>query len=72
MKLKTTMRDGCVHVSGCCVERLVHDAAEGKALMQAMREREDEFSYDGYSHDKMRKRADELMREWGFDSGEVE
>jgi len=74
MKLRTEMQDGCVHASGYCVdedavelrqaEMLVHDAAAAHALMQALIE---------YSIPRMViERASELMRSWGFDSGEME
>jgi len=73
MKLKSEMqRLATITAPMGTDDDLFHDAAAAHALMQAMREREDEFSYDGYSHDSMRKRADSLMRSWGFDSGEVE
>lgn len=74
MKLRTEMQNGCVHANGYCVdedavdirqaERLVHDAAAAHALMQAM----DEIG--GYTTKFIQLRADTIMREWGFDSGE--
>jgi hypothetical protein len=74
MKLRAEMKDGCVHANGYCVdedavelrqaEMLVHDAAAAHALMMAM----DEIG--GYTTKFIQLRADTIMREWGFDTGE--
>ena len=46
-------------------KEVIHDAAAAHALMQAM----DEFS--AWPQVKgVRKRADEIMAQWGFDTGE--
>lgn len=78
MKLITEMQDGCVHASDYCVdeecvdsseaERLVHDAAAAHALMQALNEAGglSIFTGRGSCLDWIGRRADELMREWGF------
>lgn len=48
---------------------LDHDTLCAHALMQAM----DEWPNNSHaSIEQLRKRADSIMREWGFDSGEVE
>jgi hypothetical protein len=75
MKLMTEMQDGCVHASGYCVdeecvdsseaERLIHDAAAAHALMQAIIGTIDSNSTEARAN-AMIRRADELMREWGF------
>ncbi len=77
MKLMTEMQDGCVHVGGCCIDDsaasstvsriLQHDAACAHALMLAMQEQGDH----GYVYETQKK-AEELLREWVFDSGEVD
>ena len=75
MKLRTEMRDGCVHVQGCCIDEdnvsplqvaiLKRDAAAAHALMQAI----DEIGTRGIQDaDEIANRADELMHEWGFES----
>lgn len=46
-------------------ENLIHDTAVAHALMEAM----DEIG--GYTTKFIQLRADTIMREWGFDSGEV-
>jgi hypothetical protein len=75
------MQDGCVHSGGCCIDtedaspltvaRLEHDAACAHALMLAMGGIRSEWVPDGPPIlSEIVTRADELLREWGFDSGE--
>ena len=76
MKLMTEMQDGCVHLDGCCVdedyvdmaqaEKLVHDAAAAHALKRAIAETIDSNSSQARA-DAMFAKADELMRQWGFE-----
>lgn len=79
------MQDGCVHANGYCVdedavelcqaEMLVHDAAAADALMLAIANKRMACS-DREQHDvcvaldTVIRYADELMAEWGFDTGE--
>lgn len=71
MKLKTTLvKDECGHVlvdysDGSEVD---YDAIAAHALMQAL----DENRPYGYDHIILRKRASEIMREWGFEDEESE
>lgn len=65
MKLRTSLtasRDGSL--VDATDENLIHDAAAAHALMQAM----DEIG--GYTTRFIQLRADTIMREWGFDTGE--
>lgn len=71
MKLKTTVaEDGLVTLDGDSNmsgdDQLEHDAAAAHALMQAMDE------VGGHTTKFIQIRADTILREWGFDSGEVE
>jgi hypothetical protein len=76
MKLLTEMQDGCVHVNGCCVDftdlsngvldKLEHDAAAAHALWLSLHQ------LDAGPRKWVEDDADELMKQWGFDSGEVE
>lgn len=82
MKLMTEMQDGCVHALGYCVDtesvkplevaKLEHDAAAAHALMQAVRQYEQDFPLSpAVAQDVIQwieKRADEIMREWGYES----
>lgn len=76
MKLRTSLtvsRDGTlVDVSD---GNLFHDVAAARALMQAMDDLIKEWGSGGCSFETTKtlllERADELMRSWGFDSGEV-
>ena len=79
MKLKTTMidaADGTRFAESRDGADIDHDAAAAHALMQAMDEASKYLSTpDGYasavdSIAAIRQRASELMRSWGFDSGE--
>jgi len=79
MKLKTSLtvsRDGSL--VDATDENLIHDADAAHATMQAMDEVSKYLSTpDGYasavdSIAAIRQRASELMRSWGFDSGEVD
>lgn len=76
MKLMTEMQDGCVHALGYCVDtenvkplevaKLEHDAAAAHALMQAITGTIDSNSSQARA-DAMFAKANELMREWGFE-----
>jgi hypothetical protein len=68
MKLKTIMRiDGKFTAAVGDDEDMSHDAACAHALMRAM------VNYmNPLKRQAVLDRADELMREWGFDSVEVE
>jgi hypothetical protein len=78
MKLMTEMQDGCVHASGYCVdeecvdsseaERLVHDAAAAHALILAVETLGERGPYVGPTK-WIYAKADELMREWGWEAG---
>ena len=69
MKLRTSLtasRDGSL--VDATDENLIQDAAAAHALMQAM----DEFDGAEYQRGYILHRASEILRSWGFDSGEVE
>jgi hypothetical protein len=83
MKLLTEMQDGCVHSGGCCIDtedaspltvaRLEHDAACAHALMLAIENRVQRAEDNNHLQEQVTLRgikrfADELMREWVFDS----
>lgn len=71
MKLGTELivepDDGRLAFVNGSADEIEHDAAAAHALMMAM----EEFDGAEYQRDYILHRADELMREWGFDSGEV-
>ena len=77
MKLRTEIRgfaDGTHYAAvkaGDTADAINHDAVCAHALMQAM---DDVLRYGFYLETKIRlkQRAYELMREWGFDNREVE
>lgn len=82
MKLRTEMQNGCVHANGYCVdedavdirqaERLVHDTAVAHALMRALVEvsEKGEYVFPTNALIAVKRRADKLMRSWGFDARE--
>ena len=81
MKLLTQLtasRDGSL--VDATDENLIHDAACAHALMLAMGDeikRVSQIPYNSreiceYFMENVKKRADEIMAGWGFDSGEVE
>jgi hypothetical protein len=76
MKLRTQVDEA---MSRSNMGDVDHDRKAAHALMQAM----EEIELDGYQDDEMedvhrrafsdtRMRASELMRSWGFDSGEAD
>lgn len=69
MKLKTGMVSHFPLM--CNFDALKHDAAAAHALMQAIEEFWESPDGGGHEFDGVRcvqERADELMREWGFES----
>lgn len=69
MKLRTELREQSPLT--CDFDALKHDAAAAHALMEALERwaarRADHASYA----DHLLGHADEIMAQWGFDSGEV-
>lgn len=73
MKLKTSLtasRDGSM--VDATDENLIHDAAVAHALMQALADAdiEDFESFSSTWVTQIMERADALLKQWGFDTGE--
>ena len=74
MKLKTTMIEttcGTLYADSQDGSDVDHDAAAAHALLRSIEDFTDKI-YSSYARGLIEKRADELLRSWGFDSGEVE
>lgn len=73
MKLRTSLtasRDGSL--VDATDENLIHDAAAAHALMQALVEvsEKGEYVFPTNALIAVKRRADKLMRSWGFDTRE--
>lgn len=70
MKLRTELREQTPLT--CDFDALKHDAAAARALMQALVEvsEKGEYVFPTNALIAVKRRADKLMRSWGFDARE--